>query len=481
MKRIILAVACAAVASTAGAAHADVKRYAVVVAHGEDVKRDVPPLQYADDDGARYYELFSQVADRVELYTVLDADSQRLFPEAARRARVPRRAELLAGLGRTFEAIERDVAAGDSVELYFVLIGHGDIGAGGEGYVSLLDAPFTRTDLFQEVLARSPATTNHVIVDACNSYFMVHRRGGDEGDSGPSRADAVRSFMAREELARYPNTGFLLSTSSERESHEWSEYGAGVFSHQVRSALSGAADVNGDGRIEYSEIEAFVAAANLQVSDPKARVDIHAQAPAIDTSRPLVDLDATRFQHWVRLPAGQPLRVYLEDARGVRYLDVHTSGERDTVLGLVPSSHYYVRSSDEQREARLALARPGRVDFDPGAMSRPTIAARGAVAEAFRRHLYAEPYGPGFYRGFAASRGDRVAPGVDRSWLPAAARPEVIDAAFARARLDEVENLAARDPLLRAALRGVASDILRALDERRFADAVELLARAAAR
>lgn len=481
MKRIAL-LTTVAVALASGAAHAEVKRYAVVVAHTEDIKKDVPALQFADDDGARYYELFSSIADRVELYTVLDADSQRLFPDAARRARVPRRAEVLAGLTRTFEAIERDVAAGDAVELYFVLIGHGDIGAGGEGYVSLLDAPFTRTDLFQEVLARSPATTNHVIVDACNSYFMVHRRGGDDGeadDTGPSRAAAVGSFMAREELARYPNTGLLLSTSSERESHEWSEYGAGVFSHQLRSALAGAADVNGDGRIEYSEIEAFVAAANLQVTDPKARVEIHARAPAIDASRPVVDLAQAGFRHWLRLPAGDALRVYLEDARGVRYLDVHSSGERDTVLGLVPSAHYFVRSSDDQRESRIELARAGRIDFDRAAMRRPTVAARGAVVESFRRYLYAEPYGPGFYRGFAASRGDRVTPGVERGWLPAAARPEVIDAAFARTRLAELEQLAAGDRSVQTSLRRSASDILRALDERRFGDAVELLDSAA--
>ena len=37
--------------------------------------------------------------------------------------------------------------------------------------------------------------------------------------------------------------GFLLSTSSGRESHEWEGVQAGVFSHEVRSGLYGAADV----------------------------------------------------------------------------------------------------------------------------------------------------------------------------------------------------------------------------------------------
>ena len=66
------------------------------------------------------------------------------------------------------------------------------------------------------------------------------------------------------------NVGLLLSTSSARESHEWSGFESGVFSHEVRSGLYGAADADGDGRVSYAEIAAFPpkTAAGLACLDP---------------------------------------------------------------------------------------------------------------------------------------------------------------------------------------------------------------------
>jgi hypothetical protein len=468
-----------ALTAVQASAQAETRRYAVVVASGQDLSGKSAALEYADDDGARYYELFSQLADQVELYAVLDSASQRLHPGAARVARPPRRAELVRGLERVFASIQSDVDRGKKVSFTFVLVGHGQIGAGGEGYVSLLDHPFTRTDLFRTVLARSPATTNHVVVDACNSYFLVHRRGG-ASDAGPSRKDAIRRYLAAEDLARYPNTGVFLSTSSEKESHEWSAFSAGVFSHQLRSALSGAADVNGDSKVEYSEVEAFIAAANLRVDDPRARIEVFARPPAIDRSRPMVELVRSRFRHFVRFPAGPALPVYLEDARGVRYADLHLSGERAVVVGLVPSRRYFVRSRDGRREARLDLARPGRIDFDRGRMKPSALAARGSVAESFREDLYAEPYGPSFYRGFVAQSGGLP---VERSagWLPRAARPGVMTAAYLREEVSRLSEDARRDPPLRRRLRRASPVILRALGAGRLEEAARLIDRAAGR
>ncbi|HSK04882.1 MAG TPA: caspase family protein, partial [Kofleriaceae bacterium] len=290
-----LAMVAAAIAAGAALgparAEAEVRRHALIVAHAGNAGGERAPLEYADDDGARYYELFAQLADDVRVYTVLDAASQQVHPAVAKIARVPRRADVLRGIDEAFARMRRDADAGHETVFYFVLVGHGTIGDGGEGTVALLDGSFSRTDLFQQVLARSPATTNHVIVDACNAYYLVHRRGDG---TAPARRDAVAAFVAREELARYPNTGVLLSTSSAKDTHEWSAYRAGVFSHELRSAMAGGADVNGDGRIAYSEIAAFLAAANQHVTE-QARVDVFARAPAADLARPLVDLRAARF------------------------------------------------------------------------------------------------------------------------------------------------------------------------------------------
>jgi hypothetical protein len=453
-------------ALTPASADAEVRRYALIVAYSGDRNGGLSPLEYADDDGARYQELFSQLADDVRVYTVLDASTQQLHPAVAKLARMPRRAEILRGLAEIFEKIQRDVDAGRETTFYFVLVGHGRIDDGGEGTVALLDGTFSRTDMFQQVLAKSPATTNHVIVDACNAYYLVHRRGDG---SGPARRDAVQAFIAREDLSRYPNTGILLSTSSEKDTHEWSAYRAGVFSHELRSAMAGGADVNGDGEIAYSEIAAFLAAANQHVTS-LARVDVFARPPAADFARPLVDLRAARFGHWLHIPAGDPIRIYLEDARGVRYADANVGGKQPIVFGLVPSPHYFVRTPEGTREVRIELDRRTRIELDRAKMRSPEIASRGAVEQSFRLDLYAEPFDAAFYRGYvAAQRTPAVALDAAR-WLPGPADGELVDAELRR-----LNRKARDDAELRRRLAAKRVELLRAIEVGDHAKAAALL------
>lgn len=448
-------------------ADAEVRRYALIVAHSGNGGGELVPLEYADDDGARYYELFTQLAEDVRLYTVLDASSQQLHPAVAKVARTPNRADVLRGLGDVFERIKRDSDAGHDTVFYFVLVGHGTISDGGEGTVALLDGAFSRTDMFHEVLAKSPATTNHVIVDACNAYYLVHRRGGDAKKA--PRKDAVAAFMQREDLERYPNTGLVLSTSSEKDTHEWSAYRAGVFSHELRSAMAGGADVNGDGEVAYSEIAASLAAANQHVTT-QARVDVFARAPSADLARPLIDLRAARFAHWLQIPAGDAARVYLEDQRGVRYADIHTGGKHPVVFGLVPSSYYFVRTADGSREVKLELDRKVRIDLDRSKMKAATLASRGAVEQSFRLHLYAEPFDADYYRGYmAAQETPSVALDAPR-WRPGPPDRQLVDAELRRL------NRAARtDAALRRRMNGRGVDLTRAIEAGEYERAADVL------
>lgn len=476
MSRTVLALALVVIAGLAQTTEAATKRYAMIVANSTSLTKGVSPLQFADDDGARYYELLSNVADVTRVYAILDTQSQRLYPEVAKAAFIPRRDVVLRGLADIFERASADVARGDEVIFTFVLVGHGEIGAGGEGYVSLLDAPFTRTDLFREVLAKSPATTNHIVVDACNSYFLVNSRGGaaHADDSAPSEAAAVKALVSEEDLSRYPNTGVILSTSSARESHEWTGYGAGVFSHQLRSAMSGTADVNGDGKIEYSEIQAFVAAANLRIDDPRARIELYARAPVIDVSRPLIDLATARFTSWLRVPSGAPIQFYLEDARGLRTLDANLEGERAIVIALVPSTHYYVRSGSN--EQRIALTGGGRIDLQRDRMKNATVASRGATSEAFREGLFAVPYGQRFYEGYVGRSHDAPVRANATSWTPPA---QQIDRGYLAAELARLDARTG-DAGLKQRLRAASPAIVEALAKDDFAGAARILAQAEA-
>ncbi len=408
-----------AVAAGAAQAAAPVKNWVIVVANNRSLTPGVQPLRYADDDGARWYELLKPIAARASLFTVLDDESQRLFPGDVAAAEPPTRTNVYRRLAQYNVEMAQARAAGFEPVLYFVVVGHGEVAPDGEGYVSLLDQPLRRSDLFRAVIAPSKAEFNHLIIDACNSYLLVSRRGDYPDDRGPSAAAAIRRYVEAEDLDRYPGTGVLLSTSRAKATHEWSVFVGGIFSQEVRSALAGAADVNGDGRVEYSEVHAYVAAANLKVDDPRARLDVFVRPPARDRSRPLIDFAAARFGHYLRLPAASSGHYFLEDARGVRYADFHKSPERPLLLALVDSDYYFLRTGD--REARLRLDLPGTVEVADDAFTARTFVARGAIEESFQRHLFEVPYGPAFYRGFAASTGEPVVSDRARAFQPPSA------------------------------------------------------------
>jgi hypothetical protein len=377
--------------------------YALIIANNASFDPKQAPLRYADDDGARYYELFTPQARETVLLSVLDSETQARHPGLAARTQPPTRAAVKEALAHLSQRMKEDKAAGKVPVFYFIFTGHGQRGPAGEGSVSLLDGPFTRTDLYTQVLAPSPASFIHLIVDACDSYFFVNSRG--TLPVGPAQTAAVTQLLSSRELDRFPQVGVVLSTSSAQESHEWSAISAGVFSHQVRSALAGAADVNGDGRVEYSELTAFIAAASQGVEDVRGRLDIFARPPALDRSAPLSDLSKPTGLGYLLVPEGLGGRMWVEDTRGVRVADFHKERERPMVLALPPGRSYYLRS--EGREARLTVERAGAV-VDAGGLSWnvSAMASRGSVEEAFRDKLFSVAFGPRFYSGYVASLGE---------------------------------------------------------------------------
>ncbi|RKH16854.1 hypothetical protein D7X74_14315 [Corallococcus sp. CA047B] len=387
---------------TAASAAPEQVHYALIVASNTGTEKSQAPLRYADDDGARYYELFAPRSREVVLLSVLDADTQALHPGLAAKTRPPTHASLADALTRLNVRMAQDRAKGQVPVLSFVFVGHGKRGAAGEGTVSLLDGPLTRTELFSRVLAPSKASFIQLIVDACDSYFFVHSRGSLP--VGPAYADAVKGLLGGRELERFPQVGVVLSTSSEQESHEWSAIRSGIFSHMVRSALSGAGDVNGDGRVDYAELRAFVAAASQGLDDVRGQPRVFIQPPALDRAFALTDLGTAASLGYLLVPTGLEGRLWVEDARGIRVVELHKERERPLVVSLPVGRGYYLRGMG--REATFSVTRPAEV-VDAGglAWTDASVAARGAVEDAFRDKLFSVPFGQRFYRGYMASFG----------------------------------------------------------------------------
>ncbi len=395
------------------------KSYALIVANNGSVDDGVKSLRYADDDGARYYETFSHIAEETTLLTVLDADTQRVFPDLAGKTRAPSRDALRKAVAKLALQLEEDRKQGIHAEVYLVFTGHGHVDDDGQGYLSLTDGKLTRRDLYKHVIAPLGADYTHLIIDACHAYFMVQSRGdGEQGwqddRSGESHGAALSAYLEDNgglqedfELADASTLGVILSTSGTAEVHEWSKLRAGVFSHQLRSALLGGADVDQDGKITYLEIEAFLAAANASVTNPRARISVFARPPAQDQNHALLALDDYRGATTLTLPARQG-RYELEDARGLRYADFHTAPDQATRVVLlrdpVNERPYFLRRNDEE-QATLALDEgTSLIDGEQLAFAQLDSSARSSVEESFRSELFSTPYGPGFFAGYMASR-----------------------------------------------------------------------------
>ncbi|HXU82275.1 MAG TPA: hypothetical protein VN914_12820, partial [Polyangia bacterium] len=87
----LLSLGQAARAETTGAA-----TFALIIGVNQSPERDLLPLRYADDDAARYRDLFRELGARTHLLASLDENTRRLHPEAAAEAAPARSAALAA-------------------------------------------------------------------------------------------------------------------------------------------------------------------------------------------------------------------------------------------------------------------------------------------------------------------------------------------------------------------------------------------------
>jgi hypothetical protein len=356
--------------------------FALIVGVNHSVDAETPALHYADDDAARYLDLFRAMGARAYVLTRPDDNTRRLYPQLAAEALHPVRRDF----DRAVANLARDVAQARERSVrtlfYFVYAGHGRV-RDGRGYVTLEDDRLDAATLDSALIDAVSADATHVIVDACDSYFLALARG-----PGGDRQEA-HGFSGAGGLRARDSVGLLLSTSSARESHEWSGIQAGVFSHEVRSALYGAADADGDGQVSYREVSAFIERANEAIPNEEFRPRIYARPPK-DTSV-LLDLRG-RLRSRIEIPGAHADHYLLEDSRGVRIADSHNGPDTSTYLLRPPHT------------GRLYLRRLGAdVEYVvPSGQDPVTVAAltpsesrsrpRGAAADSFEL-LFTLPFG----------------------------------------------------------------------------------------
>jgi hypothetical protein len=335
------------------------------------------------------------------LLSTFDRETARAYPELVDVSREPSRDNLARVLGEAFWLIRQEKSAGRSTELVFGFAGHGDVTDGGEGFVVLSDGTFTRSELLAQVVEASPADINHIVIDACASYFMVQPRGGGAAQStavplSPRLLDLISGGTSEAALAR---TGVLLSTSSAVEVHESNELGSGVFSFLLRSALVGASDSNRDGRIEYGEAAAFITLASNAHTDARARLEVFARAPRQRPHAALLDLSLTGATHFLAVEQGSAVHLRVLDSRGVPYAELHSNGGEPVLLALIGNPYYVVQQGD--REAVLLARKAGAVSLS--SLTFDAVDQRRGHADA--SSLFTTPFSRAYLDGFVAASG----------------------------------------------------------------------------
>ena len=387
----------------------DVERYVIAIGYNSGAPDPRPRLKHADDDAARLYELMVGASTKSWLLTTFDRESASRYPALAALAAPPTLVELSRVLGELTWHVRQSKDKGRSTELVFFFAGHGDVTPGGEGYVVFADGALTRDDLYRQVVAGAPTDLNHVILDACASYFMVNARG-DEEESGavpltPAILDVIESQEARHDPSVWARTGVLVSTSSSAAVHESASLGSGIFSYLLRSALLGAADVNRDGRLEYAEVASYIHAASNDVADPRARLAVHAAAPVQRPNAALRALDDGSVERFLRIGGNDPQRVRVIDDQGVPYAELFRAKDQEVVLALVGSRFFVVQA--DAREALLVPRGSGayaldalRFDDAPRSRAVGTLAEREPLVAA----LFATPFSRAYADGFIGGR-----------------------------------------------------------------------------
>jgi hypothetical protein len=383
--------------------------FALIVGVNRSVDADLAPLVYADDDAVRYRELFRTLGARTYLLTRPDANTRQVFPEAVADAREPRASELWRASGSLSDDIAQAHRAGAKAALYVVYAGHGGVDEDGRAYITLEDARIGGEELGRRLVDAPAADQTHIIVDACYSYYLAYERG-----PGGKRREA-HGFTDFRGLAARKNVGLLLSTSSARESHEWEGFQAGVFSHEIRSGLYGAADADRDGYVSYREIAAFVMRANQAIPNERFRPDVFARPPPGGSE--LVDLHAALARKLSIDREARAGHYYLEDERGNRLADFHNApGQALELVRPAQSSAAYLHRVADDREFRLPPT-PEHLLLSQLEASSSSSHARGAAHHAFSL-LFSLPFDEQAVRDYSFSSGSMPAPDSTRAREP---------------------------------------------------------------
>ncbi|MCG5056113.1 MAG: caspase family protein [Myxococcales bacterium] len=202
-------------------------RYALIIGANQGAPNDVP-LRYAARDAVRMGQTLQAVAG--------------FLPENVVVLEQPSAARVRDSLRRLNHRIRLEVQAPRRSLVLVFFSGHGDKEALHLGRERL---PW---DELRESTVSSPADVRMLFVDACRSGVTTRVKG----------IKPITPFAMPAEEEGFPEGFVIFSSAAEGEDAQESDtLEASFFTHHLISALQGAADTNGDGRVALSEAYAY--------------------------------------------------------------------------------------------------------------------------------------------------------------------------------------------------------------------------------
>jgi hypothetical protein len=353
----------------------------------------VQPLEFADDDAAAAVELFGGDPRRTWLLTEPDASSQERFSGTMARAVVPSMESLRRAVRQMARQLEAEPAGSQTAAIIWI-IGHGALDPSGQTYLAMADGKLSPDVLEREVIQPlRGAHRVHVIIDACHAASLVRWRAAVV----PSTVTEARQAFAGDGR-QLPHAGYLLAAASGQKTYEWNEIRSGVFSALVRGALRGAADADGNGRVTYDEVTAYVTSALQGIDLPDARPRVMAHPPRVEREAPLSQ--AEWFPDTLGLTAGlgRSGPVHIEDGRGVWLTGGLFERTHPGTLWLPRTSHLFLREGGREWALVADATR-----WQPSADPLPSeTRARGPLERALKEGMFTVPFGPSYWRGYQA-------------------------------------------------------------------------------
>lgn len=336
---------CAPLPTTAAAP----RTFVILIGYPEPPPGRTDRLEAVDDDVGQMHTFFRALEP--------EASFVHLRPGAKIRARHPQLAFRDPSWRAVLESVaevERQIAEGGGPARVFVYYaGHGErrdvdgrhrtrIFLERDGDAPGFDGLVSSAELAASVLTPLGRVARvHLIVDACQSYYLLSRKLGDRSVRALKRRPN-RSRQAVDDFVRdHPGVGVLLATNGAASTYEHSTYG-GLFSFAVRSAAIGHADTGTDGRITYGEM-AHAIEAILAHAPGTGRPGV--VGPGHDPDATFIDYRAQKNVARLCVPA-QMGRVELSDASRASHATVHPA--TDMALYLPRDGIYHLTDGTQQ-------------------------------------------------------------------------------------------------------------------------------------